>query len=44
MATPTFPFTGDTLAEVEALYIGYFERVGDPGGDRAGVTAREKTL
>jgi probable HAF family extracellular repeat protein len=35
LATPTgaiFPFTGDPLSQIEAIYIGYFGRAGDPAG------------
>ncbi len=29
---PSFPFTGDSHAQLELLYIGYFDRAGDPNG------------
>jgi len=28
----TFPFTGDAMSQIEAIYIGYFGRAGDPLG------------
>ena len=28
----TFPFTGDAMSQIEAIYIGYFGRAGDPDG------------
>ena len=30
--TPTFPFTGDAMSQIETIYIGYFGRAGDPSG------------
>ena len=28
----TFPFTGDAMSQIEAIYIGYYGRAGDPDG------------
>jgi hypothetical protein len=30
--TATFPFSNDSQAQVEALYVGYYTRAGDPAG------------
>jgi hypothetical protein len=32
LSMATFPFTGDAMSQIEAIYIGYFGRAGDPGG------------
>jgi hypothetical protein len=29
---PNFPFTGDSISQIETIYIAYFGRAGDPGG------------